>query len=150
MEERIHVECGPSALAVGDAVAFVADERAGGIAVFAGTTRRYTDDLETVELEYEAFEQMAVSEMRKLAVAAVAEYSLVKAYVAHRVGRVAFGETSVLIAVSSAHRDEAFKACRVLIDQVKTQAPIWKKEVYADGSEEWVKGSVPVLRGRES
>ena len=145
MEDRIHVHIGPAPLVAEDAVRFVTDERAGGIAVFAGTTRRYTDDRETVELEYEAYEEMAVSEMIRLAEDALDEYSLVKAYVAHRLGSVSHGESSVLIAVSAPHRDEAFWACRWLIDRVKSQVPIWKKEKYVDGSEEWVKGSVPAV-----
>jgi molybdopterin synthase catalytic subunit len=143
MNDHIHVHIEAAPLVAQRAVGFVTDERAGGIAVFVGTTRRFTGDKETSELYYEAYEEMALSEMRKLAQRAVESFGLSKAYLAHRVGEVAFGEASVLIAVSSPHRDEAFNACRWLIDWVKSEVPIWKKERYTNGEEEWVEGNLP-------
>ena len=145
MEERVHVHIGTDTLRAEEALAFVTDDAAGGIALFAGTTRRITDDRETVELQYDAYEEMALSEMKKLATHALVRWPLRSVYLAHRLGRVPSGEVSVLIAVSSPHRAEAFEACRSLIDSVKRQVPIWKKEQYADGGEEWVEGTLPDL-----
>jgi len=143
MDEKVHVHIGTDTLLADEALAFVTDDAAGGIALFAGTTRRVTDDRETIELQYDAYEEMALSEMEKLATRALARWPLRRVYVAHRLGRVPCGEVSVLIAVSSPHRVEAFEACRSLIDGVKRQVPIWKKEQYADGGEEWVEGTLP-------
>lgn len=145
MDERIHVHIGTGTLAPEEAVAFVTEEAAGGIALFAGTTRRITGDRRTVELQYEAYEEMAVSEMEKLALKTLERWPIRKVYLAHRLGEVASGEVSVLIAVSAPHRGEAFEACRSLIDSVKGQIPIWKKERYADGGEEWVGGTLPAI-----
>lgn len=146
MENRIHVHIGASTLVANDAVNYVTDDAAGGVAVFAGTTRRLTDGRETVELEYEAYEEMAAAEMQKLAERALTKWSLRKVYLAHRLGRVPHGDVSVLIAVSAPHRNEAFEACWSLIDEVKSQVPIWKKERYADGNQEWVRGTLPDVR----
>lgn len=146
MDETLHVHIGVDVLSVDEATRFVSDESAGGISIFAGTTRRFTDGSETVELEYEAYEEMAEAELKRLGAEALGVAGIKKVYLAHRLGQVGHGEISVLIAVSAAHRDESFRVCRSLIDRVKTEVPIWKKERYADGRQEWVKGAVPPLR----
>jgi len=143
MKNRVIVHLGLAELRSEEALAFVTDDEAGGIALFAGTTRRITDDRETIELQYEAYEEMALSEMEKLARKALATWPLRKVYLAHRLGRVPKGDVSVLIAVSAPHRAEAFDACRSLIDDIKSRVPIWKKERYADGGQEWVGGTLP-------
>jgi MoaE-MoaD fusion protein len=97
-------------------------------------------------LEYEAYAEMAREKIRELAQAAVAEHGLVAAAVAHRTGTVPLGEPSVVIAVSAGHRAEAFAGARALLDAVKTQAPIWKREHPADGSPAWVEGTLPHVR----
>ncbi len=115
----------------------VASAAAGAIVTFAGTTRQDNAGRKVIRLEYEAYEPMALSEMRKLAREAGRRWKIVRIAIAHRIGRVDIGETSVAIAVSAAHRAEAFEACRFAIDRLKEIVPIWKKE-YFEGGEIWV------------
>ena len=139
MKDRVELLSVP--LDVADAVAAVADERAGGIDVFLGTTRgevRERDRVELVALDYEAYEAMAVTQLRELVVRARERWPIVWCAILHRVGRVALSEASVVIAVSCPHRVAAFEACRFLIDELKKSVAIWKKECWADGSVSWV------------
>ncbi|MBF6569837.1 MAG: molybdenum cofactor biosynthesis protein MoaE [Candidatus Binataceae bacterium] len=115
----------------------VADPRAGAAVTFAGTTRIENAGRRVLRLEYEAYAPMALSEMHKIADEANDRFSIVKIAITHRIGRVDIGETSVAIAVSAAHRGEAFEACRFAIDRIKEIVPIWKKE-YFEGGELWV------------
>ncbi len=115
----------------------VADPRAGAIVTFAGTTRAENAGRVVTRLEYEAYEPMALSEMRRLAREAGERWRIVRIAVSHRIGRVDIGETSVAIAVSAAHRGEAFEACRFAIDRLKEVVPIWKKEHF-EGGEVWI------------
>ncbi len=115
----------------------VAAAAAGAIVTFAGTTREGNAGRRVVKLEYEAYEPMALSEMRKLAREAGERWKIVRIAIAHRVGTVEIGATSVAIAVSAAHRAEAFEACRFAIDRLKEIVPIWKKE-YFEGGELWI------------
>lgn len=119
---------------------YLRDTRAGGLCLFHGTTRQWTNDKETVELSYEAFEPMAVKEMSRLVDEAYDQWPLIRVVFWHRLNVVPVKESSVLIGVASAHRGPAFDACRYLIDRLKVQVPIWKKEHFADGSTEWVQG----------
>lgn len=113
---------------------------AGGVAVFLGCTRAEThaDGRNLIALDYEAYEEMALKQMHDLAAAAREKWPIVKLAVLHRVGRVGLGEPSVLIAVSTPHRGEAFEACRWLIDALKKDVAVWKKEVWDDGDATWV------------
>ena len=115
----------------------VRDPRAGAIVTFVGTTRNENAGRRVRRLEYEAFASMATREMRALATAARRRWALRKVAMAHRIGVVPVGEASVAIAVSAAHRGEAFLACRWLIDRLKAIVPIWKKEHYR-GGEIWI------------
>jgi molybdopterin converting factor subunit 1 len=115
----------------------VADPAAGAIVTFTGTTRRENSGRKVIRLEYEAYEPMALSEMRKLGREAGERSKIVRIAIRHRVGTVDIGETSVAIAVSAAHRAEAFEACRFAIDRLKEIVPIWKKE-YFEGGEVWI------------
>jgi MoaE-MoaD fusion protein len=119
------------------AVAEVADDRAGAIATFVGTTRVESRGRTVLHLEYEAYAGMAERVMEQLAASLLARYSLCGVAIHHRVGRVAIGEQSVVIAVSAPHRDDALSACRDAIDTLKETVPLWKKEVY-EGGEEWI------------
>ena len=118
-------------------VAEVADERAGAIATFIGTTRVESRGRTVIRLEYEAYEGMAESVMAELADDLKARYELCEVAMAHRVGVVAIGEISVAIAVSAPHRAAALDACKDAIDHLKETAPLWKKEIY-EGGEEWI------------
>jgi molybdopterin synthase catalytic subunit len=115
----------------------VADPSTGAVVVFVGTTR------EIPSLEYEAYVPMAQEQIARLAAAVVAEHGLAAAAVAHRTGTVALGEPSVVVAVSAAHRSEAFAGARALLDAVKGQAPIWKREHPGEGPPAWVAGTLP-------
>lgn len=119
-------------LAADEAVAHVGCPGAGGIDVFIGVTRAETHpqfgNLEA--LEYDAYPEMAVAELQRLVDAARRQWDVCRAAVLHRVGRCAVGEPSVVIAVSCAHRGEAFAACKFLIDELKKSVPIWKRDVY--------------------
>jgi MoaE-MoaD fusion protein len=118
-------------------VAEVADERAGAIATFTGTTRRQSRGRDVVHLDYEAYEGMAEQVMAEIAAELEERYDLCAIAIHHRLGRVAIGETSVVIAVSAPHRADALAACRDAIDTLKERVPLWKKEVY-EGGEEWI------------
>lgn len=111
--------------------------QAGGIDVFIGTVRDATKGRKVIRLEFEAYEQMAVSEMYKIADAAMAQWPLHNVVIQHRTGILLVGEVPVVIAVAAAHRDAAFAACRYIIDTLKQTVPIWKKEIFDDG-EVWV------------
>ncbi len=109
----------------------------GGIDVFMGTVRDVTKGKKVVRLEFEAYEQMALSEMRKIAEDIIAQWPVHKIVIHHRTGVLQIGDIAVIIAVSAAHRAAAFEACRFAIDTLKQTVPIWKKEVFEDG-EVWV------------
>ena len=120
------------------AIAYVSDARAGGIATFLGTTRGETNGSgqALTALSYEAYRDMAATQLKDLAKQARQRWP--KAAILHRIGVVKLAEPSVIIAVSTPHRSEAFEACRWLIDTLKAQTAIWKKEIWADGSGTWV------------
>ncbi|MBI4608557.1 MAG: molybdenum cofactor biosynthesis protein MoaE [Candidatus Rokubacteria bacterium] len=116
----------------------VAHPEAGGIVVFSGVVRNETGGRRVKFLEYEAHGPMAEAKMRELGDAVRARWPSVKRLaMAHRLGRLEVGEASVVIAVSAAHRREAFEACRFAIDRLKETVPVWKKEYFEDG-EVWV------------
>lgn len=119
---------------------FVADPAAGGICAFAGTTRAETNPAgqPLVALDYEAYTEMADKQLRDLAARARQRWPIVKLVLLHRLGRVPITEASVLIAVSTPHRAESFEACRFLIDELKKDVAIWKKEVWQGGDATWV------------
>jgi len=137
--ELIRVVTGP--IDIAGILAAVSDPGAGGTAVFVGTTRNFSEEGGTkypvTRLVYEAYEPMALKIMHDIATAARSRWELTGVAAVHRVGRVEIGEASVVIAVSAAHRAGAFEACRFIIDEVKREAPIWKKEILPE-SERWV------------
>ena len=114
----------------------VSDPRAGAVVTFEGVTR----DVDA--LDYEAYAEMAQEQMLEIVTAAIARHGLCAAAAEHRVGRVALAEPSVIVAVSAAHRDEAFAGAREIIDEIKARAPIWKREIDGDTAR-WVSGKPP-------
>jgi molybdopterin converting factor subunit 1 len=124
-------------LDLGRLIARVADPGAGAIATFLGTVRNRARGRDVLWLDYEAFDEMAVLELEKVAREVVEANGCIRAAIAHRTGRLEVGEASVAVAVSAAHRAAALTACQQAIDTLKVTVPIWKKERYADG-EEWV------------
>lgn len=121
------------------ALARVQSTAAGAVVLFLGTVREFTGGRQTAALEYEAYDAMAVAKMSELAATAANRWGVIAVSIVHRVGRLELGEVSVAVAVSSPHRREAFEAGQWLIDTLKETVPIWKRELWADGSEEWVK-----------
>ena len=115
----------------------VRSEEAGAIATFTGTTRNNSRGRTVTHLDYEAYEGMAERVMAELAESLQARYELTAVAIHHRIGRVGIGETSVVIAVSAPHRQDALAACKDAIDELKERVPLWKKEVY-EGGEEWI------------
>jgi molybdopterin synthase catalytic subunit/molybdopterin converting factor small subunit len=118
-------------------VSEVRSEEAGAIATFTGTTRIQSRGRTVTHLDYEAYEGMAEQVMEEIADALRGRYELTSIAIHHRIGRVDIGETSVVIAVSAPHRQDALAACRDAIDELKERVPLWKKEVY-EGGEEWI------------
>lgn len=114
----------------------VRDDRAGAVVTFQGVTR------EVAQLEYEAYAEMAEPRIASILSEAVERHGLCAAAAEHRVGTVPLGEPSVIVAVSAGHREEAFAGAREVIDRIKAEAPIWKKEIEG-GEERWVEGSQP-------
>jgi molybdopterin synthase catalytic subunit len=106
----------------------------GALVIFDGMVRNNTRGRRTLYLIYEAYEQMALAQMRELARRSLADFAIRDVAIVHRLGRIEVGESSVLIAVASAHRAAAFDACRWLIDTLKKTVPIWKKEHFEDGA----------------
>jgi MoaE-MoaD fusion protein len=115
----------------------VETEDAGAVATFVGTTRLHSRGRTVEYLEYEAYGGMAEKVMAEIAAALKHAYELCDVAIHHRIGRVAVGDTSVVIAVSAPHRHDALAACRDAIETLKEQVPLWKKEVY-EGGEEWI------------
>lgn len=147
MSKLLNISLTRSTLDVAAATAEVSCPDAGGIAVFLGTTRAETASgvepaasasggNELVALNYAAYDEMAVAEMRKIAEEACRRWPIQRLVLRHRLGLVKVGEASVLIAVSCPHRGEAFAACEFVIDELKKTVPIWKKEVFREG-ERW-------------
>jgi molybdopterin synthase catalytic subunit len=130
---NIHVRVKDEPLAAAHLVALVNQPTAGAIVSFHGTTR----DVE--KLEYEAYVEMAEERIEEILVTASERYGLVAAAAEHRVGTVPLGQSSVVIAVSAVHRGQAFDGAREIIDRIKAEAPIWKKEI-DEGEQRWVEG----------
>ena len=114
------------------------DPAAGAYAGFEGWIRNVNDGRDVLRLEYEAYVPLAVREGERVIAEARQQYPLLHARCVHRTGMLELGECAVWVGVSAGHRDEAFLACRYIIDQVKLRLPIWKKEHYADGDSGWV------------
>ncbi|XP_058068515.1 molybdopterin synthase catalytic subunit-like [Magnolia sinica] len=112
---------------------YVRAPQSGAIATFAGTTRDSFEGKLVVELRYEAYVPMAIRRLRSICSSARSSWKIDSIAVAHRLGSVPVGETSVFVAVSAVHRSDAMEACRYVIDEIKASVPIWKKEVYANG-----------------
>ncbi len=121
----------------------VADAAAGAILLFEGTVRDHSEGLTgVVALEYEAQASMAAKIIAAILAETRAEIPVRKLAVRHRLGRVELGEPTIIIAVSAGHRDEAYRASRAIIDRIKREAPIWKREILRDGTSAWSRGCI--------
>ena len=110
----------------------------GATVLFLGTTRQFTAGRETVQLEYECYREMAVKQLQALGRQSQEKWPIECCSIVHRIGLVPVGQASVAIAVSAPHRVVAFESAQWLIDNLKREVPIWKKEMYADGQMEWI------------
>lgn len=111
---------------------------AGGYVSFEGWVRNHNEGQEVRRLEYEAFEELALKEGQRIVAEAIERFGVLRAACVHRSGLLEIGDVAVWVGVSSAHRAEAFEACRYIIDEVKHRVPIWKKEHYVSGDSGWV------------
>ena len=118
-------------------VDYVTDAEAGAIATFIGTTRNNNEGRKVIALDYEAYGEMAEKELARIGADAAKNWPICRMAILHRLGPVQIGEASVVIAVSSAHRDAAFAASRFAIEEIKKTVPIWKKELF-EGGEVWI------------
>lgn len=129
-----------------DAVtALITDDKNGAVVTFLGTTRSYTGERRTLFLEYEAYRPMADMELARVVREMKERWPIGDAAVAHRLGRLEVGETSLVVAVSSPHRREAFEACQYAVDRIKQTVPIWKKEHF-EGGEVWIESPEDLAR----
>jgi molybdopterin synthase catalytic subunit len=118
-------------------VEHVTDPEAGAVVPFIGTTRNNNEGRKVIALDYEAYPEMAEKELARIGADAAKQWPICRMAIVHRLGPVQIGEASVIIVVSSAHRDAAFAASRFAIEEIKKTVPIWKKEVY-EGGEVWI------------
>jgi molybdopterin synthase catalytic subunit len=116
----------------------VSSPEAGAVVLFLGTTRQFTAGRETESLDYECYADMARAKLAELEAEARRRWPIVECAIVHRVGHLEIGEASVVVAVSTAHRQAAFEAGQWLIDTLKQVVPIWKKENWSDGTTQWV------------
>ena len=135
------VERRVAALDVAAALDFVADPRFGGIASFIGRVRNHNVGRVVTGISYDLFVPLALNQFRAIAGRALAEVGApLKLWIAHAKGDLAIGDLAVVVAAGTPHRDEAFRACRLAIEAVKRESPIWKQEHYVDGDSAWSEG----------
>lgn len=137
VDARLHSRLTNEPLSLDAAWSFVADPAAGGIVVFTGTVRDKAEGRAVSGLTYEAWQQRAETQLADLAHEVAARYPVRAVWLEHRTGALAIGEPAVVVAVSAAHRDEAFEAGRYSIDALKADVAIWKREHWADGDAHW-------------
>ncbi len=116
----------------------VTSHAAGAVVLFLGTVREFTGDIQTSSLEYDVYPDMALLELRRLETDVREKWPVIAVSMVHRTGTLQLGDIAVAVAVSSAHRQEAFQAGQWLIDTLKVRVPVWKKEIYASGNTEWM------------
>ncbi len=124
-------------LEVDEVVAALADSAAGGLTLFIGAVRDHDGNASVTGLEYFAHPS-ALTRLRSVADKVAREYDVLALAAVHRTGRLAIGDSAVIVATAAAHRGEAFEASRALIDELKASVPIWKHQMFTDGTEEWV------------
>ncbi len=141
MPDQLLVRVTPDPISADEALAFVADARAGGTCVFLGTVRDHSGAGDVDGLSYEAWDELALRRLREIADEAFATWSVLRIAIVHRTGDLGIGDVSVVVAASAEHRAEAFDACRHGIERLKQDVPIWKKEHLVAGESHWVMGS---------
>lgn len=119
----------------------------GAVLLFLGTVRNHADGRSVSGMQYEGYKEMALEVLRRIAEEASERFSTPNLAVTHRLGKLEIGEVSVVVAVSSPHRAEAYGASRYVMEEIKRRLPVWKKEFYVEGAPEWVRGTVPPVDG---
>ncbi len=136
------IEITDKSIDINKVIASASHSGAGAVNTFIGNIRNTAQGKKVVRLEYEAYEPMAVAEIKKIEVEAKQKWNLLGFAMSHRIGTLIPGETAVVVAVSSKHRKESFEACQFIMDELKKKVPIFKKEVFEDG-EEWIEANKP-------
>ena len=131
------VDIRDTALSVDEVLAAVSDAAAGGVTLFVGAVRDHDENKSVTGLEYSAH-PTALDQLADVAEEVGREYDVLAVAAVHRIGELAIGDLAVVVATAAAHRSEAFEASRALIDRLKQRVPIWKHQLFADGSDEWV------------
>ena len=127
----------------------VRSDSAGAVVTFLGTVREFSDGRQTRSLDYECYAEMAQRKLREIEQEARRRWPVIESALVHRIGHLELGEVSVAIAVSCPHRNDAFEACRFLIERIKETVPIWKRENFASGESEWVHPGLDKARATE-
>ena len=140
-DDRVLTRVQLEPLSLDEAAGAVADQAAGAVCIFSGTVPDHSDAGDVTGLTYEAWQELAEQRLRELADEILRRWPVRRVAIVHRVGELAVGETSVIVAVSAPHRAEAFEACRHGIERLKQDVPIWKKEGLVTGDAHWVMGS---------
>lgn len=138
LEQSDLIEIVDGPIEVDRIIAQCQESRSGAICVFVGTTRQFTKGVETEYLEYESHREMALAQMKLLVQEVRGLWPVNRCAAIHRLGRVDIAEPSIVVAVSSPHRKESFEACESLVDRIKTEVAIWKREYYKDQPAQWV------------
>lgn len=137
MDAFISVKVSNEPIGLDEAYAFVHTGSAGAVLCFVGTVRDHFGGRPVTGVQYEAYQEMAEKELSRIAHEACRRWPELRTAIYHRTGYLPVGERSLIIAVSSPHREAAYAASRFLIEEIKIRTPIWKKEHFADGKEEW-------------
>jgi molybdopterin synthase catalytic subunit len=141
MSERIHVAVSEAPLSLLDAFAFAEDQAHGAVASFIGRVRNHNEGRPVLGVSYDVYGALALRTFEKIAREAAERWGEnLRIWLEHFKGRLDIGGLSVVIVVSSSHRNEAFLACRYIIEEIKTRSPVWKLEHYTDGDSGWVRG----------
>ncbi|MHB8232124.1 MAG: molybdenum cofactor biosynthesis protein [bacterium] len=135
-ENNAYIEITSEKIDVGKVIGFISDNSAGSVLLFNGTVRDNEEGKPVEYLFYEAYEEMAVKEIKKLIGAAFNDFNIIKVCIIHRIGKMDIGEISISIGISSPHREDSYLASKFLIDNIKETVPIWKKEIF-DGGGKW-------------
>jgi molybdopterin synthase catalytic subunit len=141
MDARALVRIGTGVLDARELEIFVRTPASGGIAVFSGVVRDHDAGRRVERIEYVAAEELARAKLAAIAFEALEDPAIHKVAAVHRIGLLGVGDASVIVAASAAHREDAFRAVRRLIDRIKEVLPVWKREQFADGAVEWAAGS---------
>lgn len=131
------VDIRDTALSVDEVVDAVSDAAAGGVTLFVGNVRDHDENKSVTGLEYSAH-PTAMAQLSEVADEVAREYDVLAVAAVHRIGKLGIGDAAVVVATAAAHRGEAFEASRALIDRLKERVPIWKHQLFADGTDEWV------------